>query len=235
MPTSNREQAPQWRSWQPDNLLSEAAAELPLPKLDNQQSEEQLKVELARLRKQAEQQGFNQGLSQGEEQGRQQGFEAGVKEGREAGRAQGMAEARAEQQALMRQAEVWISNFQLALENLDSLIPGRLVQLSLTAVQQLYGAVSIADNSALLKQIRTLMKQDALLHGTLQLYVHPEARASVQEALGDTLQQVGWELHSDATLAAGGCRVVSKDVEFDATLETRWQALCQLAREELSQ
>lgn len=234
MPTFDDNAQPQWRSWQPENLLNEAP-ESPLPKLDNAQSDEQLKAELARLRQQAEKQGHAQGLSRGQEEGRQQGYEAGLREGREAGLAQGLAQAKQEQQALLGQAQGWVNNFQQTLENLDSLIPGRLVQLALTAVQQLYGSVSMVDNAALVKQIRTLMKQDALLHGTIQLYVHPDERAQVATALGDTLASAGWELHTDSQLAPGGCRLVSPDVEFDASLETRWQTLCQLAREELSQ
>lgn len=235
MPTFDHDKAPQWRSWQPDNLLHNDVEAVTLPTLDAGVTEEQMKVELARLRKQAEQQGYSQGLSQGEEEGRKQGFAAGVNEGREAGLAQGLADAQAQQQQLLRQAEQWISNFKLALESLDSLIPARLVQLSLTAVQQLYGSVQNTDNQALIKQIRNLMKHDALLHGSMKLYVHPDDRAQIAEVLGDTLAQVGWTLHSDAQLAAGGCRIISPDVEFDVTLETRWQALCQLAREELSQ
>ena len=235
MPTFDNDKASQWRSWQPDNLLHNDVEDVALPTLDAGVSEEQMKVELARLRKQAEQQGYSQGLSKGEEEGRKQGFAAGVNEGREAGLVQGLADAQAQQQQLLRQAEQWISNFKLALESLDSLIPSRLVQLSLSAVQRLYGAQQSVDNQALMKQIRSLMKQDALLHGSMQLYVHPDDRALIAEVLGDTLAQVGWTLHSDTQLAAGGCRVVSPDVEFDATLETRWQALCQLAREELSQ
>ncbi|MEW5558707.1 flagellar assembly protein FliH [Enterobacter asburiae] len=234
MPTFDDNPQPQWRSWQPENLLNETP-DSPLPKLDNAQSDEQLKAELARLRQQAEKQGHAQGLSRGQEEGRQQGYEAGVREGREAGLAQGIAQAKQDQQALLSQAQDWVNNFQQTLENLDSLIPGRLVQLALTAVQQLYGSVSMVDNSALVKQIRTLMKQDALLHGTIQLHVHPDERAQVAAALGETLASVGWELHTDSQLAPGGCRLVSPDVEFDASLETRWQTLCQLAREELSQ
>lgn len=222
MPTFDEHNATGWRAWQPENLLGEPQ-DTPLPTLDNTQSEAQLKAELARLRKQAEQQGFAQGQQQGQE------------EGRNAGYAQGVEQARVEQQALLREAETWVSNFKLALENLEGLIPARLVQLSLTAVQQLYGTSRVADNHALVTQIRSLMQQDALLHGTIQLYVSPEAFASVHEALGETLAAMGWELHRDASLAAGGCRVVSPDVEVDASMETRWQALCQLAREELSQ
>lgn len=234
MPTFDDNNAPQWRSWQPENLLNDTP-ESPLPNLASAPSEEQLKAELARLRQQAEQQGFNQGLSRGQEEGRQQGYEAGLREGREAGRQQGLAEAAREQQTLLRQTSEWVSNFKQTLDNLDSLIPGRLVQLSLTAVQQLYGSISMVDNAALVKQIRTLMKQDVLLHGNIQLHVHPDDREKISEALGETLRSVGWELHSDPQLVPGGCRVVSPDVEFDASLETRWQTLCQLSREELSQ
>ena len=77
------------------------------------------------------------------------------------------------------------------------------MQLSLTAVQQLYGTSRVADNHALVTQIRSLMQQDALLHGTIQLYVSPEAFASVQEALGETLAAMGWELHRDASPLPG--------------------------------
>ncbi|MGS7189540.1 flagellar assembly protein FliH [Enterobacter cloacae subsp. dissolvens] len=234
MPIFNDQHGGEWQSWQPDNLLGETV-ETPLPTMDNTQSEAQLKAELARLRKQAEQQGFAQGQQQGQEEGRKQGYEAGLKEGREAGFAQGMEEARQEQQTLLRQAELWVNNFTLALENLESLVPGRLVQFALTAVQQLYGHVSVTDNQALVGQIRTLMKQDVLLHGAFTLYVNPGELATVEQALGDTLRSIGWALQTDPQLAAGGCRVVSPDVEVDASMETRWQALCQLAREELSQ
>lgn len=234
MPTFKSDGSREWSSWSPENLLG-SAVETPLPALDSAQSEAQLKAELARLRKQAEQQGFAQGQQQGQEEGRKQGFEAGLKEGRDAGFAQGVEQARAEQQTLLRQAELWVSNFKLALENLDSLVPGRLVQLSLAAVQQLYGTPGVTDHQALLAQIRTLMKQEPLLHGTFQLYVNAAEFTVVEQALGATLSAMGWELHGDAQLVTGGCRIVSPDVEVDASMETRWQALCQLAREELSQ
>lgn len=234
MPTFDNDSTRQWMSWKPDNLLA-ADEEKPLPTLDTHQSEEQLKAELSRLQKQAEQRGFDQGLSRGAEEGRKQGFEAGLAEGREAGLTQGIAQAQAQQQEVLRQAENWINNFKLAMENLDSLIPGRLVQLSLTAVQQLYGSISMADNTALLKQIRHLMKHDTLLHGNIQLYVNPQERANVAAALGDTLAQMGWELHSDSQLVQGGCRIASAEAEFDASLEMRWQTLCQLAQEDLKQ
>jgi Flagellar biosynthesis/type III secretory pathway protein len=191
----------QWRSWQPDNLLPEAPEIL--TEIDSTLSDAQQQADLARLRKQAEQQGFNQGMKQGEAAGHQQGYEAGWREGHEAGVAQGMEDARAQQQALLRQAESWLHNFTLARANLDSVIPGRLVQLALTAVQQLYGAHPPVDSPALLQQIRQLLQHDALLHGSLQLSVHPDDFALVEHTLAAGLMQAGWQLHSDAQLAPG--------------------------------
>ncbi len=229
MPTSDRAQ---WRNWQPDNLLHETP-EAP-PETDNTPNDAQQQAEWARLRKQAEQQGFSQGVKQGEVAGHQQGYEAGWREGHEAGVAQGMEQAGTQQQAKLREAESWLHNFTLAMANLDSLIPGRLVQLALTAVQQLYGSNTLVDHHRLLQQIRDLLQQDALLHGNLQLYVHPDDFAVVEQALTEGLKQAGWQLHSDAQLSPGGCRITSADSEFDASVETRWQALCQLMRKEIA-
>ena len=107
------------------------------------------------------------------------------------------------------------------------------MQLSLTAVQQLYGTSRVADNHALVTQIRSLMQQDALLHGTIQLYVSPEAFASVQEALGETLAAMGWELHRDAS-AAGDAGWSPRMWKWTPAWKPAGR-LCQLAREELSQ
>ncbi len=229
MPTSDH---PQWRRWQPENLLPE---ERPIPtEPDTSLNDAQQQADFARLRKQAEQQGFSQGMAKGEAAGHQQGYEAGWQEGHEVGMAQGREDVMAQQQALLRQAESWLHSFTLARANLDSVIPGRLVQLALTAVQQLYGAHTPVDSAALLQQIRQLLQQDALLHGNLQLYVHPDDFALVEQTLATGLMHAGWQLHSDAQLAPGGCRLTSADSEFDASLETRWQALCQLARQEIT-
>ncbi len=202
MPTFDANSAAQWRSWQPEDLLNETV-EVPLQTQDTGHSDAQFKAELARLRKQAEQQGIAQGLAQGKEEGRREGYEAGLKEGREAGLAQGLEQARDERQALLLQAGEWVTQCKLALSNLDSLIPGRLVQLALTAVQQLYGTLSVADNHALLAQIRQLMKQDTLLNGPTELHVNPQDLPMVSQAIGETLSSMGWSLQSDPQLAAG--------------------------------
>lgn len=235
MPTSDDMHATHWQPWQPVNLLSNEPAEsqTTLPAI-SEQSDEQFRAELARLRKQAEEKGFSEGRARGEETGRSLGYEAGLAEGREAGRAQAQAEVHQAQLAVLQQAEQVIQEFRSGMENLESLIPSRLVQIALSAVKQLYGTQKIADNAALLDQIRLLIKQDNLLHGSVKLFVSPQMHESVSGALGHVLSEAGWTLHTDEDMAPGGCRVISDDAEYDASLETRWKALCHCAQEELS-
>ncbi|WP_168407691.1 flagellar assembly protein FliH [Erwinia amylovora] len=236
MPTSDQSTKPQWRSWQPDNLLEAVSPQHePLPTIVGGASDAQTQAELARLRKQAEQQGYNQGVTQGKEEGRKQGYDAGYQSGHEAGMAQGIAEAQAAQQGRLKSIEGWITSFKLSLDNLDSLIPSRLVQLALQAVQDLHGSEQVTNGSVLLAQIKQLIKQDALLQGEVRLVVHPDDREIIESTLGDTLKAIDWEMQFDAQMSPGGCRILTEDAELDATLETRWQTLCQLAREELSE
>jgi len=234
MPTSDEMTSVMWQKWLPDNLLDDPA-EMAVPVLDNEQSQATIKAELARLRQQAEQQGNAQGHKRGLEEGRAQGYEEGLLQGREAGRIDGMEQARRELQVQLQNAASWLQDFRLGLDNLDSLIPGRLVQLALTAVQQLQGTHTGLDNHALVTKIRHLMKQDALLQGSVGLHVNPDEYTLIEDALGETLGAAGWTLHRDPQLAAGGCRVVAAEVEFDASTETRWQTLCQIVRKELAQ
>lgn len=228
---SDQPYPPQWHRWQPEDLLQAA---LPVQDLrqesDPAADEEAVRAELARMRKQAEQ----QGRSQGEEEGQRQGYDAGHQAGYQAGYEQGLAEAQARQQGVLQEAVVWIGGFREALENLDSLIPARLVQLALQAVKQLYGGVQANDGSALLAQIKRLMQQDAMLQGELCLQIHPQDWALIEPVLGAELNAAGWRITQDPQLSPGGCRFSQQEAELDATLETRWQTLCQWAQREMS-
>ncbi|TKV07854.1 flagellar assembly protein FliH [Citrobacter sp. wls619] len=234
MHTFDEQNVQQWQRWKPENLLNETIDD-PIQTLEAALPDAQAQAEIARLRKQAEQQGLAKGMEQGREEGQRKGYEVGLREGHEAGMVKGLEQAKTEQLALLRQAETWASQFKLALENLDSLIPARLVQLALTAVQQLHRTNTVADNNQLLSQIRILMKQEALLNGPIEVHVSPLDLAAISEAIGEKLDSMGWSLQPDPELMSGGCCIVTPDVEFDASTETRWQALCQLVREELSQ
>ncbi len=56
-----------------------------------------------------------------------------------------------------------------------------------------------------------------------RVVLHPEDAALVREHLGSIAGDPVWELHEDASIARGDCRVTQGCTEIDATLAQRWQ------------
>lgn len=226
-----------WRPWKPADLLDEyedLGGEINEAVSSAAPSDEQLQLELKRRREQAEKQGFAQGHARGVEEGKQQGYQEGVALGRQEGAEQALAEARAQQKQLTERLTGLIDEFQGALTQLNSVIPSRLVQLSLTAARSMVGKSVLCDHSILLEKIQQLLKQDTLLTGQLQLRVSASQLATVQSEFGALLESRGWMLIGDDSITPGGCRISSEEGELDATLATQWQALCNLSREDFS-
>lgn len=224
-----------WKRWMPEDLGSPFAPleELaPLPEASEERSPEETRAELTRLRQQAQQQGYNEGVKKGEEEGHAQGYERGLELGKAEGIEQGLAQAKAEQQATIDQFASLLKDFKITMESLDEVIPARLVQMALTAARQVIGQAPMCDAGALVEQVRKLLHEETLFNGQPQLWVSPDDYPLVQEQLGDTLENHGWRLYSDGKILRGGCRICSSDGELDATLGTRWQALCNLSQEE---
>ncbi|MTD37443.1 flagellar assembly protein FliH [Erwinia sp. CPCC 100877] len=224
-----------WRRWMPEDLGSPFAPleELaPMPEVNEERSPEETREELMRLRHQAQQQGYNEGLKKGEEEGHAQGYERGLELGKAEGIEQGLAQAKAEQQEMIDQFASLLRDFKVTMESLDEVIPARLVQVALTAARQVIGQAPVCDASALVDQVHKLLHEETLFNGQPQLWVSPEDYPLVQEQLGETLENHGWRLYSDGKILRGGCRICSTDGELDATLGTRWEALCNLVREE---
>ena len=235
MSMSEPEMHAAWRPWQPADLLAEYddfSTEIDAVVTSAAPAEEQLQLELKRRREQAEKQGFAQGHARGIEEGKQQGYLAGVAQGRQEGAEQALAEARAQHQQQADRLARLIDEFQEALTQLNSVVPARLVQLSLTAARAIVGKSVRCDPAQLLENIQQLLKQETLLNGQLQLRVSASQLATVQHACGALLASRGWTLLADDAIAPGGCRITSDEGELDATLESRWQALCDLSREE---
>lgn len=234
MPTSDRTPPLDWQAWKPQNLLddfSQSEHEI-IDTPGTYQSEELLQAELSRIRQQAEQKGFAQGQARGVEEGKKQGHEAGFAQGRQEGFEQGLAESSAQQRETGEHFTRLLEEFKIALGNLDSVIPSRLVQLSLTAARSILGKNITCDNDVLLEKIQQLLQQETLFKGTAILWVNPDDLALVQNNVGKSLTSMGWDIRGDVQILPGGCRITSEEGEFDATMNTRWQELCELSRED---
>lgn len=234
MPMSDSNQPLNWQVWQPQNLLddfSQPEHEM-VETTGAYQSDELLQAELSRIRQQAEQKGFAQGQAHGVEEGKKQGYDAGFSQGKQEGFEQGLTESGAQQRETGERFSRLLEEFKIALDNLDSVIPSRLVQLSLTAARSILGRNITCDNDVLLDKIQQLLQQETLFKGVAQLWVNPDDLALVQDNVGKSLASMGWELRVDAHILPGGCRITSEEGEFDATMNSRWQELCELSRED---
>ncbi|NIY48664.1 flagellar assembly protein FliH [Cedecea colo] len=229
-----------WRRWQPEDLLADFGSRTghtfsePEAVPENYQSDELLQAELSRIRQQNEQKGFAQGQARGLEEGKRQGYQDGLQLGKKEGIEQGLAQAKALQDETAAQIAHLFEAFKDALDNLDSVIPSRLVQLSLTAARSIVGKNIVYDNTILIEKLKQLLREDTLLAGDIQLRVSAEDMAVVAERLSPTLTSLGWELLVDVDILPGGCRITSSEGEIDATLSTRWEELCRLSREDFS-
>lgn len=221
-----------WRPWQPENLYKTEILPDELPIADSESTPEQQQAELQRLRRQAEQKGRTQGLAQGLEEGRKQGHEEGYQQGLQAGMEQGLAEAKAQQEQTTAQFAELLRSFQTSLNNLEKVIPSRLVQLALMATRATLGKNVAFDTTLLAEKVQRLLQQEPLFKAPTQLWVSAEDVAAVQAQLGELLAQQGWELRVDDAMLRGGCRITSAECELDATVASSWQALCQLSRED---
>ncbi|MGD8204137.1 flagellar assembly protein FliH [Pantoea sp. FN0305] len=229
---SDLQQLTGWQIWQPEDLCKADMLSDDVQIMNSESTPEQQQAELQRLRRQAEQKGLAQGLAQGLEEGRKQGHQEGFQQGHQAGIEQGLAEARERQQQTTAQFTELLHSFQAAIDNLEKVIPSRLVQLALTAARATLGKNLAFDNNLLLEKIQSLLQQEPLFQGPVQLWVNADEFSTVQEQLGTVLAQQGWELRADDAMLPGGCRITSAECELDATVSSSWQALCQLSRED---
>lgn len=239
MSTSDNDPQKMWQSWRPANLLDNNEEDA-LPTIranvagEDPLSEAKLQAELSRLRKQAEEKGFEKGKASGYEEGKKEGYDAGVQQGLEEGRETGRTEISAQQEQTAVQLKTLLQNVQGALDSLDSVIPSRLAQLSLSAARALLGKNIVTDstNEMLQERIQHLLRDEPLFKEQTQMWVSTEDEPFIAQQFSKTLEKRGWTLNVDEDMLPGGCRITSDEGEIDESLETRWKMLCTLVREE---
>ncbi|WP_337013569.1 flagellar assembly protein FliH [Pantoea sp. AS142] len=235
MSTSDSASPDSWQRWQPESLLESVTPVSPeapqTTPVGDPATDLHFQAELARLRQQAEQQGYAAGEQRGLEQGKAIGYQEGFSRGEKAGLAQGVGEATAQQQQLVSRFTLLINEFQAALDSLDSVIPARLVQLSLNAVRTMFGKQIVCDTSLLLQKIEHLLQENVQFTNHIVLSVSEEDFPLVQQQLGEILAGHNWALRADESMVPGGCRITAAEGELDATLSTQWERLCNLSKE----
>jgi flagellar assembly protein FliH len=138
-----------------------------------------------------------------------QGYDAGYEEGT----------ARARMEAL--RLHTLVENLEGALGELDQLVAGRLLDLSLEIARQVVRQSIATRPTVILEVVREALLQ--LPHQHAAIYLHPEDASLVRSYLGDQLAHAGHRLFEEAGVARGGLRVEAGGSHLDAGIATRWQ------------
>uniref|UniRef100_A0A1A9Z1L5 Flagellar assembly protein FliH/Type III secretion system HrpE domain-containing protein n=1 Tax=Glossina pallidipes TaxID=7398 RepID=A0A1A9Z1L5_GLOPL len=168
--------------------------------------------------------GFESGYRSGKESGYLKGLEEGLKEGLE--------KFNIKKKEKISQVEKLIQELKSSISGLDSVIPSRIIQIALQISEKIIKKSPICDTKVLLKDIRKLLHEKNFLGDDLRLYVHPDDLNILKEYFGETFKNQGWRLLGDGQLLRGGFRILSEDGEIDATLESKWNHICQILKKD---
>lgn len=180
------------------------------------------------IEEKARQAGFEKGYREGLEAGRREGFEQGHGEGQAAGE-QALRERLAREQA---QAQSLIQALVQPLATLRGDLAEAIADGAQRLARLLVGAVVETDTQALTSIVNDILAEATDAggqHYQLRLHVPPEDHEAVQALAGSR----GAEILADEQLKRGDVRAtLAKNngdpvhqIEWDARLETRWEAI----------
>ncbi|MGY3039523.1 flagellar assembly protein FliH [Rhodanobacter sp. TND4EL1] len=152
------------------------------------------------------------------QQARDEGYAAGLAEGR----------AAAQQQLRQRMAELDALCMSAArpLQLFDDQAAEELAQLSMVVARRVIMHELRVSPGLITDIVRQAAAALPLATRELRVYLHPEDLVLLEE-LGSAERH--WQLHGDATLARGDCRLESERSRLDARVETRLAALIDAA------
>jgi len=152
-------------------------------------------------------------LEEVQKQARLEGFQQGLQEGREKGREELLKHARYLEQIL--------KTLDKPLEDLDDSIEQQLAQLAMLVARQLVRRELKTDPGQVIGAVREALAVLPVAARDVQLALHPEDAAIVREALSLPEGEQAIRIVEDPVQSRGGCRVVTRTSQIDATIETR--------------
>jgi flagellar assembly protein FliH len=152
---------------------------------------------------------------------RMDGFRAGHREGTEAGRAEAMAEAAPK----AARFDELLTSLQEDLQRVDRELANEVVQLGLAVARKLVGAALEVRPEIVQECVEEALRHVVQTAGPVHVLVHPEDAALVRTQLEVSPRGGAWALKEDASVARGGCRVITGAGEVDATLSSRWERI----------
>ena len=141
------------------------------------------------------------------------------KEGYDAGYAAGIAQA---EDARARLAALLASMTDNAGAHRQHLLD-EVLDFSILLARQMVGEALAVRRELVLPVVSAALKQLPQMSQSVRLLLNPADLELVRAFLAAEPTPVGCTLLADATIAPGGCRIVTEQCEVDATVQTRWR------------
>ena len=223
---TNSSEKETWSTWNMNPLVGTLALQREPTVQQKAQTDQELaqqavfqrNAEIEALRDQARKEGFDAGFDKGYEDAHVEGFAKGLVDGKEEGLSLLRDQARKTVEPLSHLAK----NFTEGLTELDGRIANQVAALALKIGKLLVGKAIQDTPEQILTVVKQLMHHEPELKGRPKLHLNPEDFSIVHENLKTELEALDWTLRSDELITRGGCKVVSKSGDLDATLESRW-------------
>ncbi|MDH4046660.1 MAG: flagellar assembly protein FliH [Gammaproteobacteria bacterium] len=107
---------------------------------------------------------------------------------------------------------------------LDESVEKQLVELSVTIVKQLFRREIKLDPSHVIGVVRETIRLLPIASRNVQVRLHPEDAALVQQSLSPAEGERAWVIVEDPLISRGGCKVTTENSRIDAQTETRLNA-----------
>ena len=152
------------------------------------------------------------------EEARQSGYDAGFAEGKSE------AEKQSQEiiQETVQQLATLTQSTEQALAEFDQSVAVQLLDLALEVARQLTAGSIKANPDFLLPVIREALSALPLHHAHVTVHLHPEDVAALKPTLTEFASQNSLQIHENAEISRGGCRLSAGSSEIDANIETRW-------------
>ena len=152
-------------------------------------------------------------LEEIQQQARQEGFQQGLQEGRDSGREELLNSVRCLEQIL--------KTLDKPLEELDDSVEQQLAQLAMLVARQLVRRELKTDPEQVVGIVREALALLPVAARDVQLVLNQEDAGIIRDALSLHEGEQAIRIVEDPVQSRGGCRVLTRTSQIDATIETR--------------
>lgn len=150
-----------------------------------------------------------------------QAYDEAYAEGKLNGYNEGLAAVQQDIQARIETFNGLLNSLDRPFHDLDRQVDDELVVLVQSLVKQMVRREIKTDPGQIIAVIREAIESLPVASRQIQLRLHPEDAALVNDFYKMGEQEQAWNIVEDPLISRGGCKVITSVTQVDATLETR--------------